>query len=155
MSDILQAVVLDLRDDSAIDAIVSGRVFGTKLPANEDSSMPRACLVVSAGGIAPSGHNGGYAELARERFDIRCYGATPILARQLGTAVALYMKRLTPHNVTTTDGDVRLYNATPSSGGIALVEPDSGWDFWYASYGVLASMAETPATPDLLVVVGG
>lgn len=139
MGDVLDAVVVELLADADVAALVGTRVFYASLPTPEVSAMPRKCVVVGSSGRVPMGTDNSYVDLARPRFDVKCYGEDQYEAKKVQVAVDAYMKALRPHNVALDDGDVRLHNATVSGGPTNMVEQIGDWPFVWAAYGVAAA----------------
>lgn len=138
IADVLPAVVTYLAAVAEIDGLVDGRVYGEKLPAADVSAMPRKCIVITSNGEVPSAGTNSYIQVARPRYEVRCYGETPYEARVLYRAVHAALKGMTAN----VSADVRLHNALQGAGPTALVDPDADWPFVWSTWGVSASEVE-------------
>lgn len=145
-ADILAAVRQLLLDDIAISDLVNDRIWGVELPRTENASMPRKNIVLSPGGIVPSVGDASYVRIQRMRLDVRVYGEDPYEAMSVSRAVEAFMKAITPVVVHLISHSVLVYNATRSTGPIALIDPDTDWPSVYSSWGVAASEEQIAAT---------
>ena len=132
-ADPVTALVSFLSGVTAINALVSGRVYGGEVAKAEVTNMPRAAIVVSpAGGLGVFG--GAYQEFGDRRFDVDCYAASA------GSSYALYLeahaalKQLSRVKI----GDVILHWARPSAGGNVGRDPQTDWPVTLSSWQVLA-----------------
>jgi hypothetical protein len=140
-TDPIRAVSAYLRSVSGVAAIVSSRVFVEDLPEAENSSMPRSTVVVSSGGGGLMGHGQQFGD---RRVDIRCYGATARLSRELHNEVRAAMKALGPSKVADTNSTfVLLLWARLSTDGTTARDVGTDWPVTGSSWQVLA--ADVPA----------
>lgn len=140
IADPLLGIVAYLRADSALASLVGARVFSDELPRTEVSSMPRKCVVVTYSGRVSDGTDAAYVRHGVTRMDIRSYGEVPTEAKHVYWITHRALRALTPRNVL----GVRLYNAVPSGGPVALVEDGADWPLQWASYGIRASEIPVP-----------
>lgn len=131
--DPLNAVYAMLKADAAVTARVAARVFNKELPAGEDASMPRACVVISPSGGGALG--GGYQQYGDVRVDAWCYGATLNEAWLVYLDVKAVMKAVKRTRWAT----VLVHWAKESSAGTLARDPVSQWPLCLSSYQVLVA----------------
>lgn len=124
--------------ETAVETLVSDRVFVGELPASETGSMPRAAVVIRGAG-GPRAFGGAYQDYRDDRIDVRCYGVTPHEANTLWRTIVAILTELPRTNI---DGVV-LHWAREAGGPIPLRDPDTDWPFEHAAFQVL--YAETAA----------
>ena len=84
--DIISALVVMLKADGGITALVGTRVFGVELPGGEAASMPRKAVVLSpSGGVSLAA--GSYINHDTQRVDAFSYGETLFEADKVRRAV--------------------------------------------------------------------
>lgn len=133
-SDPLGAVLAVLAGDSRVDALVSGRVFGGELPAQQVAAMPQPAIVIrGSGGVAALG--GGDLPIVPQRLDLYAYGAEPYDARMLYATAHLALKAVHQRVVNGT----RLYWCQPAGGPLDLRDPDREWPYTLSAWQILVS----------------
>lgn len=120
-----------LLSDSALNALVEGRIFGGELPAAQTKFMPRRALVIKgSGGASLTG--GSYVEHDTERLDLFAFGATPREAGLVMRPAALAMKRLKR----SVHAGVLLHWARNAGGSSSGREPGTEWPRKFQSFQV-------------------
>lgn len=127
------AIIDFLQADARVTTVMAARVFGAELPPGEVSNMPRECAVIKASG--GPGNDMGYMKTNRNRYEIRAYGRTPLLAWDAYLAVHDALKQMTP-NVT---NSTKLNNAIQVQAPMQLRNPELKWHFVLSSYSISAS----------------
>lgn len=123
-----------LADLSAVTAKVDTRIFGSQLPAAQAASMPRAAIVV----IDAGGPGTVWDRTITHRLDIRCYGATPLAARELAWIVYTELAWLSRRTI----GTGKLYALEPQMTPLPQVDPDTNWPS--ATVTFLATVSREP-----------
>ena len=129
----IAAIIDFLQADARVTTVMAARVFGAELPPDEVSNMPRECAVIKVSG--GPGSDMGYMKTNRNRYEIRTYGRTPLLAWDAHLAVHDALKQMVP-NVT---NSTKLNNAIQVQGPMQLRDPDVNWPFVLSSYSISAS----------------
>lgn len=124
-NDAVASVVVLLAD------LASGRVYGGKLPKDQTEHMPREAIVVRAAGGAGT-FGGGYMPTIDDRVDVRCYGDTAWVAKQLAKAASKRLHRA--RDVQTTHG--RIGWARRGGGPSDVTESQTGWPLVLTSWQV-------------------
>lgn len=137
--DPIAGVVAFLKADSAVSARTSGRVFGGELPRDQDTSMPRTCIVVLPAG-GPRALGTAYQEYGDSRMDVLCYGSTLHEAWLTFLEARAALKALQRE----VHASVLLHWARESAGGHTGLDPETQWPSAVGSFQVLA--AEVAAT---------
>lgn len=101
--------------------------FAHELPDDQDDLMPRKCFVVSAAGGPGAG---GFLPDARQRLDVRFYGATHDEAMEIAVTGHSFLKNLRR----TVAGVVLIRGFEPSSGFLTLRDGDARWPLVLRSY---------------------
>ena len=127
------AIIDFLQADTTVGSVMATRVFGAELPPGEVSSMPRECAVIKASGGPGSDMN--YMKTNRNRYELRAYGRTPLLAWDAHLAVHDALKQMVPNVINST----KLNNAIQVQGPMQLRDPDTNWPFVLSSYSISAS----------------
>lgn len=119
-------------------ALTGGRVFGAELPEAEQSSMPRACVVVSAVGLgsAPPGA-ADYRNILWTRLDVRAYGANMQTA---GTLSATLDRGIYAWDRETVAGIV-VWGAKRVAGPVQYRAAPGDWPVVVRTYDVLHSVS--------------
>jgi hypothetical protein len=125
--DVLAAVRTILLGDSAVNTLVSGRVFNVRLPDSQAQFMPRACIVLGRAGGRP---DMGYMPVARQRIDMRCYGTDDPQAHAVFAAADPVLKQLRRRFI----GNCVVQNAMPEIGEIDFLEQEVLWPVTMRSY---------------------
>lgn len=134
--DTLGALIGYLRGLTTVSALAGARIYGAELPATEAAHMPRACVVLRHAGQGFGSWGMRRTGVGSQRFDVRCYGATPREAMLLSGVVTAAMKGLVRH----ADGATVLFDAAHTGGPFSLLEPDGlEWPFALTSYNVLTN----------------
>jgi hypothetical protein len=134
--DVIGAVRQHLLADSALNTLVSGRIYGQELPRDQNQYMPRKAVVIrSSGGPAQMGT----IPVGDVRIDFRCYGESPLEAMKVFRTVFPRMKFGTMRKAY---GSALLHSARQDSGPINLLEPDVEWPFQFSAW--MVKMAEIP-----------
>ncbi len=100
--------------------LVDTRIFAIDLPAPQSRSMPRAALVLSPAGGLPSDD---FVRIAGIRFDLLCYGKTPLEADSVRRVAHEALKQMSRK----THQDVILHSAVLSSGPTFFRDQDTEW----------------------------
>lgn len=132
------ALVAFIKADSDVKELVSERVFAGELPRTETDEMPRqAVLIQPAGGGVM--HGNAYQQYGDQRFDVRCYGTTPLDSWSLYLAVygALKELRRAVHE------EVLLHWARTAAKGATGRDPDTDWPLTISSWQVLVAEVTT------------
>lgn len=127
----LEALVVFLKADAAVAALVDTRVYGAELPPSEATAQPRKCVVVTAsggGGAGPGDRS--YMRVARIRFDVKAYAETPYAAWEVHLATLDALK----HMERSVNNATLLHNATISGGPNQLRDPDLDWPLVFSVY---------------------
>lgn len=118
--DVVGKLVIELRDDPAVDAIVAGRVRGFE-PKSGDADGPKN---YKAHVVIVQLASERISQTAVQRFTcaIRCYGLTPPQAAELRWACsnALHLAGGRLH-----DNGLHIYQTVDESGGEQLKDPDT------------------------------
>lgn len=141
----LAGVVQWLAADDTIADLAN--VFGVELPELWVAQMPTKAIVVAQSGRVPGLGDNSYAKIGRPRFDVKCYGETPMEALRVYYQVEALMKDLRRTTVTLPDGTgVVLANATYSAGPINLRDAAGQWPIALGTWGIAAheTYAELP-----------
>lgn len=126
MIDVTGALRTFLLANSGVSTLTTD-VFGYEL---DDITMPAKAVVIQPSGGTPLA--AGYARIASQRFDLKCYGETPYQAGLLMDAVHDALKQM----VRTTVGDALLHCAEFAGGRVNSREPRLEWPFVFESFQV-------------------
>lgn len=145
--DPVPGILMALKANSAIAALVGTRVYGEELPRNlivgdeeaGNDSIPQAIVVSSATGGFGLGQRSTIKVLPF-RVDLKCYGETPYEARQVHYEVTSVLKRIIGKNFNGT----RYYRFIPEIAAMYARDPDTDWPFVFSSYDVWASEFAVP-----------
>ncbi len=122
--DPVEALVVYLRADAEVAAMVVGRVYGAELPPQEAAQMPRKAVVVTAAGGGATGPGArSYLPLGTVRMDVRCYGETQYEAMKVWRAVHRALKRLGRQ----VQGQALVHAVYEEAGPLQTREPEVGW----------------------------
>lgn len=116
-----------LKGDTAVDALVDGRV-GREITESENAAMPRAAVVVTPVG-GPGRH--GRLRIRYTRVDTTCFGATLKESWTLHLAVREVLESM--------GRDGALKDAEITSDGTNARDPVTQWPTCYASYRVMSA----------------
>ena len=106
----LPAIVQFLKDDAGVAALAGTDIFGAEDPSPK---TVRDCVIVNPnGGTPPPAIGRSYMPISRPRYDVICYGRTPLTALDLYSAVRSAFHGMT-RTVTT---NTMLYNAIQEGG---------------------------------------
>ena len=134
--DPLSAICSLVREDTALAAIHSGRVFGIELPESEAQSMPRSCVVITHSGGLSSGQGArSTVPITTSRMDVKCFGQTTMNCSHLHWNVHYFLVNLTRTFIASSI----IHSAVVSGGTLALRDPDTDWPYFLASYDIIAS----------------
>ncbi len=139
--DPLVAVVAFLAADAPSLELHGGRVYGDEIPADlvelvSDGETILKTVVIRRSGMGRSVGNNSRIGHSRPRFDVFCYGETPLEAASLDLACFDALKQMVPH----TEGVCRMFDATLVAGPVSLREEDTQWPLTFRTY--LVSVAE-------------
>jgi hypothetical protein len=136
--DPIVGLVALLKADSAVNALVDGRVFGGDLPRNQafTETMPVQSVV-----LRPAGgrEDNGLVPVVHWRIDAICYGPDSFECMELLRAVHDALK----YSIRQTFATVFIHSATISSGPVYLVDQETRWPMAFESW--VVSAAETVA----------
>lgn len=138
----VNGLVTFLKADTAVAARVAARVYGPDgVPTSQNSSMPRAAIVVSpAGGLGVIGN--AYQPHSDRRVDILCYGSSQFDSYELYLDVHAALKNLRRSYLSeSADQDVVIHWAKVAADGVTSRDPVTGWPATLSSWTVLASEA--------------
>ena len=123
-----------VKDSPTISFATLGRVFGSELPANEQSSMPRGAVVCSLVGLGqspPGVHD--YTNIRTARVDVRSYGANPLAAMNLCLEIDRYLQTLRRQNA----DSVLVFWVKRVSGPVQYRSDPGDWPIAVATYDIL------------------
>jgi hypothetical protein len=132
--DALEALIVYLKADADVAAQVSARVFGSELPRDEVSSMPRKAVVVRRSGGGGFG-DASYLAVGNPRFDVFNYGATPAEANEVQRATYAAMKSL----ARSVSNSTLLHDATLAGGAADLRLSTTDWPVSVEAWRILVS----------------
>ena len=136
--DIVGALVVLLKADAGIAALVGARVFGLELPRAEVNAMPRTSVIVRpSGGVSAVG---GYVEAAAERVDAISWGATPYEASGVSLAVLVAMKRARRRVITVAGTGVLIHSAEEAGGRLSIRDAETNWPAMTQAFQVLYAL---------------
>ena len=123
MQDVLGKVIIELRDDFAVDAMVEGRVRGAE-PAPGDADKPfHRFVVVSM--LSPN--RWPRVPIQRPSIGVRCYGLNPPDAAALYGLCSDVIHDIGPR----THGDIGIYRSAEALGGGAPgKDPDTSQPYF-------------------------
>lgn len=138
--DPLAAVINYLQADHDVEALVSDRVFGVELPAEENESMPRKCVVLTPSGGMPRVGGSSFLSVTGLRVDVKSYAETPYEAAEVHWAVHHALKNL--------DRQVQLssllHNAIQESGPFTMRDSDTEWPMVLSVWNIMAAEVSVP-----------
>lgn len=138
--DVLSALRALVRADAGVTAIApADRIYAARMPQLETTLQPRAAVV-----LARSGGPGdrGRLKVARERIDVRAYGATEFEAARLSYAVHELFKATERVRVTSAAPVITptlIHGITLEGGPTDLHDADGDWPMTLRTYEVLAA----------------
>lgn len=127
----VSAIILYLKSLPEIDEWTDGRIWGSRLPDGEASSMPRACIIVRPVGGGALG-TAGTMPTTDESLDVRTYAQSEFEAHQLAVAVSAHLHQAS--HVGTNAG--RIIWCRRASSPLQAVEPDTEWPFTLTTWQV-------------------
>jgi hypothetical protein len=118
------AIAAYLKAQQAINTEVEGRVFRPELPTDEQSHMPRSCVLVR-----PAGGGTMFAKVdlpvTDSRLDIVCYGSTRLDSENIARECAAALKELS-HS---TWEKVVVFWARVAGQPASAIDPETNWPF--------------------------
>lgn len=138
ITDPIAALIRFLKLDADTIDMVGTRIFGAELPDAENTSMPRAAVVLrnSGGGLMPISSS--YVPINDIRVDAYAYGATPNQAFRVYRCLAGALKQMHRNQ----QGRTVIYWARTSGGPSNLVEPNTEWPLTLSSWQVMYAEKE-------------
>jgi hypothetical protein len=134
--DAVGKIILELRADTAVAAIVGTKVWGQEIPDNIDAD-PRPFILVHNLVNVPHSRE----PLQNSRVSIMAVGLTPRLAAALYVAVSNALHDKGPRH---TAGGTAIYRSHEEAGGQPMTDPQTGWPSSTAIYVLQAASIPLP-----------